>query len=68
MVTFAEAGPPFVATAPPPPPPPFLRASRIGTAVAEIVRSESASGVQEEKCIVIMNQGARRNRVEEIKI
>jgi hypothetical protein len=50
-VTFAEAGPPFAAFAVAPP---FLRASRVGTAVADIVRSESTIGVQEEKCMLMI--------------
>jgi len=64
-VIFAEAGPPFVAALVAPP---FLRASRMGTAVAEMVRRESASGVQVEKCIVMIDQRARQNRVTDIEI
>jgi len=40
----------------------------MGTAVAETVRRESASGVQVEKCIVITEPRARWNLVEEIEI
>jgi hypothetical protein len=50
-----------VAAVAPPPPPPPLRASRMGTAVAEMLRRESASGVQEEKCIVMVDWRAKRN-------
>jgi hypothetical protein len=65
IVTFAEAGPPFVAALVAPP---FLRASRIGMAVAEMVKRESTSGVQEEMCIVMMDCVVDRDWVEESEI
>jgi hypothetical protein len=40
----------------------------MGTAVAEMLRRESTSGVQEEKCIVMMGWRTKRNRAGEIKV